>query len=167
MQAVDITGLTEKQVEELDKNPVKMTVDKNGIAHPDVKTIAYKGNAYSDNLVKKYPNAIKVQPDGKVKLIPSKLPWEEQLRRMVRRKGDSRLNWMAQCSQKKCLRILDNLPGTDYKLATKKELTRQLNKFCDVKKPKAKSQKKRDEARKLSKKKSHKEHKEEESAELK
>lgn len=167
MQAVDITGLSEKQVAELDKNPVKMTIDNNGIAHPEVKEVKYKPNAYSDNLVKKFPGAIKVNPDGKVKLVPSKLPWEEQLRRMVRRKGDSRLNWMSQCTEKKCLVILKHLWNTEYKHATKKEIARQLNKFCNIKKPKPKSKKDKDRAKKVSKNKSRKEHKDDDNVDIK
>ena len=152
MQPVDVTGLSEKEIDDLDTNPVSMSVDKNGIAHPSKDVVKYKKNAYSENLVKNWPNAVIVQKNGKVKLDARKLPWDEQLKRMVRRKGDSRMNWMAQCSVKKCLTILDRLPGTDYKLATKKELTRQLNKFCGVQPKKSHKQKQKDKAKKEEKK---------------
>lgn len=152
LQAVDITCLSDERIDQLEKNPTSMSIDANGIAHPQVKKISYKSNAYSDNLVKNWPKATKVMPNGKVKLLPDKLPWEEQLKRMARRKGPSRENWMAQCKPKSCLKILENLPGSSYQNATKKELTRQLNKFCGVKPQKSHKQKLKDKARKEEKK---------------
>lgn len=131
---VDITGLSAREVEAIEKNPELCHQSADGVLHPPsnmggkkivkIKLLKPPTKAVQA-LVDKYPGVKVLTNDGKVNY--RKLPTDELLRRMVRRKGDARENMFEQLGKPFCLKLVDKgLPKSELKLKTKAELKKQI-----------------------------------------
>lgn len=127
---VDITSLSPSEVAAIESNPAQCMPDANGVFQPPSnivkkKVIKIKLNKATKALVEKYPGVKVVTNDGKINY--RKLPTDEVLRRMVRRKGDARENMFEQLGKAYCLKLVEKgLPKSDLKLKTKAELKKQI-----------------------------------------
>lgn len=133
MQAVDITGLNSRQIAHLESDPSNsMAVDSTGMGRPFAQpVIRVKGNNKNRALHAKYGDRI-FDKGGKVVL--SRIPKEDILKRLVRRKGDSRDNLLSQLGVSYVLNLYNSgaINKSDMKLSTKKELNRACCKFTGV-----------------------------------
>jgi len=143
MQAIDITGMSQKEVDQLEKNPSRMELDENGIAYPksnkglkmmkpasqERMVVNVKDTEKNRKLIQRFGERI-IDNHGKVDY--KKFPSDELLKRMVRRKGDSRENLMEQLGKPFCKKLLEKIPKSDLKLQTKKELKRAIRKFAGM-----------------------------------
>lgn len=164
MQAIDVTGLSQKEIDDLEKNPSRMELDDNNIAHPlkrngtKVKPLTIgdrtivvnvKDTDKNRKLKEKFGEKI-FNSQGKIDY--RKFPSDEILKRMVRRKGDSRENLMEQLGVPFCKKLLDKIPKSDLKLQTKKELKRAIRKYAGMPAEKSAKQKRKEKETKATKK---------------
>jgi hypothetical protein len=127
---VDITRLSPSEVAAIESNPEQCVQGENGVFHAPSnmvrkKVIKIKLTKATKALVERYPGVKVLTNDGKVNY--RKLPTDEVLRRMVRRKGDARENMFEQLGKPYCLKLVEKgLPKSDLKLKTKGELKKQI-----------------------------------------
>lgn len=136
MQAVDITGLSERQVNELESNPMAhMSVGRDGIGMPVGNAmqpkLLLKGNPKNRSLLERFGASVF---DRNGKLILSKLPKEELLKRLARAKGDARENLLAQLGEAAVIRFYNSgvINKSNKKLQTKKELNKACCRFTGI-----------------------------------
>ena len=149
MQAIDITDMTEKEIEALDNPPSNMDVERpKGKAKPltlggsdGVKVVNVRDTEKNRKLIGRF--GVKII-DNHGKIDYRKFPTDELLKRMVRRKGDSRENLMEQLGVSFCKKLLDKIPRSDLKLQTKKELKRSIRKCAGMPAEKTSKQKRKE-----------------------
>lgn len=150
MLPIDVTGLTERQINELERNPSGLNIGSDGIAHPDARpkharaskeVIHVKDCDKNVSLVKRFGDKI-FNDQGKLNY--KAFPAEELLKRMVRRKGDSRENLFEQLGKPYMSRLLTRIPKSELKLKTKKVLKNNIRKFLGLGVEKTHKQKSKD-----------------------
>ncbi len=150
--AIDVTGLSSRQIEQIERAPTMMQVGADGIGHPVVSShgkgrqtvVRVKLNERNKRLVDRFGERI-FTDGGKVNY--KAFPADELLKRMVRRKGDSRENMFEQLGKKYMAKLLDKIPKSELKLDTKKELKKDVRKFLGLSAEKTTKQK-RDKSKK-------------------
>ena len=147
MQAIDITDMTEKEIEALDspmessEKPSKTKAKPLTRGNGNVTVVNVRDTPKNRQLIGKFGERI-VGKNGKIDY--RKFPTDELLKRMVRRKGDSRENLMEQLGAPFCKKLLDKIPRSDLKLQTKKELKRSIRKFAGMPAEKSTKQKRKE-----------------------
>lgn len=157
MQAVDVTGLTPSQIARVENNPeMHIREGSNGIGMPvnfGPKTqIQVKGNQKNRALLAKFGDKV-FSNSGK--LVLKRLPREEILKRLQRRKGNSRDNLLAQLGEEYVIKLYNSnsINESDMKLETKQELNKACCKFAGISPKKTAEEKRKSrEAKKRSKK---------------
>lgn len=165
MQAVDVTGLSEREIEAIEKGERRIEMGDNGIAQPaqqkkvkkmlvtndSIVPIKVKDTKKNRQMLAKYGDRVF---DGNGKVNYKKLPTEVLLGKLVRRKGDSRRNLLEILDKPFCRKLLDKIPKSELKYKSKNELKKNIRKFLGLK---AEKTSKPDKSRKESSKKNKKE----------
>jgi hypothetical protein len=166
MQPVDITGLSNAQISRLENDPSRhVQVGANGIGMPvnfgpQARVVGVKNLPKNAAILAKFGDKV-FSNSGK--LVLKRLPKEEILKRLQRRKGTSRVNLLTQLGEEYVTKfyLSDIINESDMKLETKTELNGACCKFTGISPKKtAEEKRKAREQRKLKQKKEKKERKE-------
>lgn len=168
MQAVDVTGMNEEQIEELEKGGTNLRVGEDGVARPanhftikvpvvplnqvpqskvpvlGAKKLVKRTKA-NEALFSKYGERI-FCADGRVNY--KVLPTDDLAKRIMRRETESRIDLFDQLGKKFMSSFLSKIPKTSLKLKSKAELKKNVRKFLDLAPEKSKTQKKREQKKK-------------------
>ncbi len=172
MQPVDITGLSAAQVARLENNPEQHVREgANGIGMPVGfgpvnNTVKVKGNAKNRSLLSKFGDKV-FSTSGK--LVVKRLPRDEILKRLQRRKGESRENLLMQLGVEYVSKLYKSeaINESDMKASTKKELNHACCKFTGISPKKTAEEKRRSREQKKKQKKENKEKREKKRGETK
>lgn len=165
MQPVDITGLTPSQIARVENNPeMHIREGPNGIGIPvnfgPQTEVKVRSNQKNRALLSKFGDKVF---NNQGKLVLKRLPRDEILKRLQRRKGDSRENLMMQLGIEYVSKLYKSeaINESDMKASTKKELNHACCKFTGISPKKTAEEKRRSREAKKRQKKEKKETKKE------
>lgn len=170
--AVDVTGMSQADIDRLETQPSRMFIDDNGIARPShvattqplsitrihatpkaqarpLPSIKVKDTKKNRELMDKYGDRIF---DQRGKMNYKALPTDVLLGKLVRRKGDSRKNLLEVLDKPFCRKLLDKIPKSELKYKSKNELKKDIRKFVGLAAEKTTRQKKKEKEERKDKK---------------
>lgn len=153
MEAVDITGLSEEQVEDVEAGKIPMEKDKEGVLRPvpsvrkitiplpggkKIKEVLVKSTKQNQKLLAKYGEKIFTM-DGKVNY--KAMPLDDLCKKITRRNVRSQMDLFDNLGEKFTKSMLKKISKTSLKLKSKEKLKNNIRKFLGWKPEKTSTQK--------------------------
>lgn len=153
MEGVDITGLTEEQVEAVEAGKIPMEKDREGMLRPipsvrkitiplpggkKVKEVQVKATKQNTKLLARFGEKI-FTSEGKVNY--KAMPIDDLCKKITRRSLRSQMDLFDNLGEKFTKSLLKKVPKTSLKLKSKEKLKNNIRKFLGWKPEKTTSQK--------------------------